>query len=1205
MKHTGLLRNITPKLPEQGFGRTADSHRVDSSSSVRTSGSASSEPLSPFMQPASVNVDSFLGMPPGRAGNQGPRPRSVVPRPALPETSRETPPEMIPVLSLLTAHSARVYEESYFMLLKDLNNDGKPVAKREWREVYGLLTGTVFSIWDAETLQAAEKGENVDPPSPTYINVTDSTFKSIKRLASATADIEHVIVLSTTMKNRYLLQFATRELFDSWTAALRLAMFERQSLQEAYTGALFAAKGAHLNGIRTLLSEHRQKKEEWCQVRFGAGMQWKRVWAVITPANLQKKRKERKAGYGTVAFYESPKLAKKRPLSTIVRATAAYAVFPERAVLMESSTLIKLDGLVLFQGDEEEKESAVCIMPEQRPGIQGYEMLIRFLIPLLDVFQLYGRPKRLNADKYDIRSMLFAMPTLPKVYYCEPADVKALLSLPKADEWLPSQWTQNIKELLARKIANGYRGCGNLRVVTSAVSLPFERNHGSDHNEHFSSSSSSKMFLNFQQRSLSEPNTHLNVNKAGHQPPVSRPKGLGLHGIKSTSNLRDRSENEASESLYVIKRMAPSVPSKDYSRGFLSPGFWHRNEDTTDRGRSASAGNEADHDQRQKHRFSIFTPVTHRLSILSFHSGKDSATSRDQEVIHENDETPDTSDLFEISHRSLPTLMKTNKGDPNEHSPDSYSLEDDANSGDTATEDILDQYASPALGTGVEERAADEVLTRPLSDDSYSVSDKNSFEEDDEKIETEDMFASSQMQGFKLQHTDESSSFVSAPEAVTSSAVEQQPQSPSKPKHMSYAEYSDYVQGYVNRNSVAPSNMQTVNGNDGRQVNQFMGSIEEDDEKHITPKYLPNPLSKESQTHLKSLDTGDSTPLQLNEKFEPTTPKDFEDVESAHEYDVSSGLPKIRTESPSLEPPTKQADFDDVNEKIPKILYSPVRNRSQDALQHSSQRMQPDQQSQFSQSQPSLAPSMKPYPPGAMNSHHRPYSPDSREISGRPYSSSPNGAPPQGGPYSYGDFQHQEQRRPSGPRPPPYMMGPHGGHPGQNRPNGPRPPPQSYNLDQNNRQMQGPRYVHSGMQSQLQSRGQMQQVGSALTGPLIRPRPQQHQGFPSPNGRGLRHRHQQTGGSAPTGPIIHPRPQHQGGSALTGPVIRKPPQNSSGYANGSARHQVPQREMANNNLVQSNWHDTVNNGNTRNAFNNNLHSTTEPYNAMNKSTNQL
>lgn len=326
--------------------------------------------------------------------------------------------------------------------------------------MFGKLQGNVLSIWDADKLNgASESGE----PTPNYINITDSSFKSISSLPSPSGDLSNIIVLSTTMKNRYLLQFATAKLQQEWTAAMRLSGFEYSSLQEAYTGALLSSKGSKLNGIRTLLAETKFRHEDWVRVRFGSGMPWKKCWTVITPPDMKKKKKEPLPG--TICFYEDRKKTKKPPLAVITSAWSTFAVYPEKSILVNGSTLIKIEGTVSFMDAPEPKDTSIFLMPEQHPGVQGFETLIRFLIPVLDVFKLYGRPKRLNADKGDMRSLLFGMPSLPRTQYLEVLDLVMLVGLSGSERWSTQEWIRNIKELLARKIATGYKGTG---MVTSA-----------------------------------------------------------------------------------------------------------------------------------------------------------------------------------------------------------------------------------------------------------------------------------------------------------------------------------------------------------------------------------------------------------------------------------------------------------------------------------------------------------------------------------------------------------------------------------------------------------------------------------------------------------------------------------------------------------------------------------------------------------------
>lgn len=372
---------------------------------------------------------------------------------------KDTPPEMVPILTLLHTQKNRVYKEGYLMILNDLNSEGKPANDRHWVEVYATLTGSVLSIFDANAIDSAQPNRE---PAPAFINLTNSTFKSIALLPSPNGDLANIIVLSTTLKNRYLLQFANPALLNQWTAALRLSQFEHTSLQEAYTGALLSAKGSKLNGIRTLLSETKFKHEDYVSVRFGSGMPWKKCWVVVTPSSEKKKSKKNVPPPGSIAFYEDKKKVKKPPLALITGSYAVYAVYPESSVLINGSTMIKIDGKVAFNDVEGEKDASVFLMPEAHPGVPGFETLIRFLIPVLDAFQLYGRPSRLNSDKADMRSLLFGMPSLPFTQYLETSDLEILVAIKGSDNWTPYDWTRNIKDLLARKMAAGYRGTGSI-----------------------------------------------------------------------------------------------------------------------------------------------------------------------------------------------------------------------------------------------------------------------------------------------------------------------------------------------------------------------------------------------------------------------------------------------------------------------------------------------------------------------------------------------------------------------------------------------------------------------------------------------------------------------------------------------------------------------------------------------------------------------
>jgi CCR4-NOT transcriptional complex subunit CAF120 len=334
--------------------------------------------------------------------------------------------------------------------------DGKPAHDRRWMEVYGKLTGTVLSVWDAASLNSPGY-----EPSPTYLNITDASFKFIYLLPSPNGDLSNIIVLSTTLKNRYLIQVASPTLLHEWFAGLRLSHFENSALQEAYTGALLSSKGSKLNGIRTLLTETRFRHEDYVSVRFGSGMPWNRCWAVVSPSLVKKKK--HLPPPCTIAFYEDKKSVKGPPLALVTGSYATYAVYPQNSLLINNSTMIKIEGKVSFNDVSGEKDASIFLMPEAHAGVPGFETLIRFLIPVLDTFQLYGRPQRLNADKADMRSLLFGLPTLPYTQYLELNDVEMLVALQGAENWSSYDWVRHIKDLLARKMSTGYKGTGRIR----------------------------------------------------------------------------------------------------------------------------------------------------------------------------------------------------------------------------------------------------------------------------------------------------------------------------------------------------------------------------------------------------------------------------------------------------------------------------------------------------------------------------------------------------------------------------------------------------------------------------------------------------------------------------------------------------------------------------------------------------------------------
>ena len=351
------------------------------------------------------------------------------------------------------------------MLLKDLDADGNP-SDRKWLEVYGIMIGNELAYWDSSQMEASGSvmvGNN----KPSYLNFSDGTLKTCSSLASANGNIDNVIVLSTTLKNRFLLQYSSNDDFHTWCSAFRLSAFEYKALQEAYTASLLSARGSLLSDIRVILSEKKFNYEDWTSVRFGAGMPWKKCFAVIEPS--KKTRKGYKNGF--IYFYESEKKTKKILMAKITNISSVYALYPRTYTIIDKSTMIKLEGSIQFDPKECSKNCSIFLMPEQHTSVPGYDTLIRFLIPLMDSFHLYGRPKRLNADKLDPNSLLFGLPVLPKVHYLEVKDLLSVAKNRNSIDWDQDEWNSAIKDLLRTKVSSGYSGCGSADGVNGALDL--------------------------------------------------------------------------------------------------------------------------------------------------------------------------------------------------------------------------------------------------------------------------------------------------------------------------------------------------------------------------------------------------------------------------------------------------------------------------------------------------------------------------------------------------------------------------------------------------------------------------------------------------------------------------------------------------------------------------------------------------------------
>ncbi|CAL9733139.1 CCR4-NOT transcriptional complex subunit Caf120p [Monosporozyma unispora] len=381
-------------------------------------------------------------------------------------------PELVPIMTLLSAHLHRRYHEGVLLVLEDLKNDGT-TGKRQWKEMYAVLIGTQLALWDANDLNGEDETSLKNSASkPTYINFTDANIQSIETVNGVTAEndkkLENILVVSTTLKNRYFLQFSNKESLNQWNAAIRLSLYECTSLQEAYTGAFISSRGSRLSDIGVLLASTKFNYEDWVSVRFGVGMPWKRCYAVIT-----QKSGKKKDTIGEINFYETDKKIKKQhSMTTVSHARAVYAVYPSSPKLIDNSTMIKLEGTVKFKDEENSQETNLFIMPERHDAVPCYDTIIRFILPVMNAFRLYGRPKKLIANKDDPMSLLFALPTLPHISYLQVDDLLPLTSSSSCSYWSSLEWKEKIRDILQTKLTKGYSGCGSSSSLKDILASP-------------------------------------------------------------------------------------------------------------------------------------------------------------------------------------------------------------------------------------------------------------------------------------------------------------------------------------------------------------------------------------------------------------------------------------------------------------------------------------------------------------------------------------------------------------------------------------------------------------------------------------------------------------------------------------------------------------------------------------------------------------
>lgn len=111
--------------------------------------------------------------------------------------------------------------------------------------------------------------------------------------------------------------------------------------------------------------------------------------------------------------------------------------------------------------------NCLYLMPVQHPGVPVIETMIRNFIEIIDAFKLYGRPEHLASDKFDTKSMLFGLPSLPRYKYLSMSEaveiVKKSHKLAIKENWEGYDWRYVFKTYINNKQKEtGFKGHGDI-----------------------------------------------------------------------------------------------------------------------------------------------------------------------------------------------------------------------------------------------------------------------------------------------------------------------------------------------------------------------------------------------------------------------------------------------------------------------------------------------------------------------------------------------------------------------------------------------------------------------------------------------------------------------------------------------------------------------------------------------------------------------
>lgn len=426
------------------------------------------------------------------------------------------PKELIPIVTLINCQNARVYHKGQvYMNIERNEGSAAELQDLSYSLVDGIIKGNQLILY--------KEGLEASSFKPISVNLLE---------ASVVIDDSSIsLIISSSNKLAYHLKFPELRFLQQWLSAIKLSNYEFTKLNESYTASLLSSKATLLSDLHVLMSETRFQNEEWVNIKFSKNSNWIKCFCVITPCDHNKisKKTSNKIKNGAINFYTSSRTTKKNLICSINAIDSCFAVYPNHVDLIDDSTLLKLNGdLTVYNlGMKLDEDSApsspisrsnsmmslsqaasnstpgnrsrsnsnrhlrstsissitssksmkgwninntsLYILPRPHNAVKNFETLIRFLIPLYDSFQLYGRPKRLIAEKFESQSLLFGLPSLPHTEYLTSELAFNSVSLDwsnisklNEDYDFISLFSNKLKQLYSNDPSN-FKGFGNLK----------------------------------------------------------------------------------------------------------------------------------------------------------------------------------------------------------------------------------------------------------------------------------------------------------------------------------------------------------------------------------------------------------------------------------------------------------------------------------------------------------------------------------------------------------------------------------------------------------------------------------------------------------------------------------------------------------------------------------------------------------------------